>query len=160
MVDFLLSIVGLASLGGAIFEFYKFVTDPNPGGGHTNGWIALVLAVAVPAFVVTTTGPLVAPAPTRAKSVVSVPTTISPAGTPPIETLTMPPSLMNPVPVIFTTVPGQEPAAVTTAGTAAFPPTQLEIVTAPADPAATRPSAPSSEKIGRASCRERVYDDV
>jgi hypothetical protein len=45
MVDFLLSIVGLASLGGAIYEFYKFVTDPNPGGGHTNGWIALVLAV-------------------------------------------------------------------------------------------------------------------
>jgi len=27
MVDFLLSIVGLAALGGAIFEFYKFVTD-------------------------------------------------------------------------------------------------------------------------------------
>ena len=44
MVDFLLSIVGLASLGGAIFEFYKFVTDPNPGGGHLNGWIALGLA--------------------------------------------------------------------------------------------------------------------
>ncbi len=29
MADFLLSIVGLAALGGAIFEFYKFVTDSN-----------------------------------------------------------------------------------------------------------------------------------
>jgi hypothetical protein len=45
MVDFLLSIVGLAALGGGIFEFYKFVTDTSPGGGHMNGWIALVLAV-------------------------------------------------------------------------------------------------------------------
>jgi len=45
MVDFLLSIVGLASLGGAIFEFYKFVTFPVPGGGHMNGWIALGLAI-------------------------------------------------------------------------------------------------------------------
>ena len=45
MVDFLLSIAGLASLGGAIFEFYKFVTDPNPGGRHTYGWISLALAV-------------------------------------------------------------------------------------------------------------------
>ena len=45
MVDFLLSIVGLAALGGAIFEFYKFVTNESPTGGHTNGWIALVLAV-------------------------------------------------------------------------------------------------------------------
>jgi hypothetical protein len=44
MVDFLLSIVGLAALGGAIYEFYKFVTDTS-GGGHMNGWIALVLAV-------------------------------------------------------------------------------------------------------------------
>ena len=42
MVDFLLSIVGLAALGGAIFEFYKFVTDST---GHMYGWIALVLAV-------------------------------------------------------------------------------------------------------------------
>ncbi len=24
--------------------FYKFVTDPNPAGGHTSGWIALGLA--------------------------------------------------------------------------------------------------------------------
>jgi hypothetical protein len=45
MVDFLLSIVGLAALGGAIFEFYKFVTDNTPGGGHLQGWIALVLAI-------------------------------------------------------------------------------------------------------------------
>jgi hypothetical protein len=45
MVDFLLSIGGLASLGGAVFEFYKFVTDPNPGGGHTHGWISLALAI-------------------------------------------------------------------------------------------------------------------
>jgi hypothetical protein len=45
MVDFLLSIVGLAALGGAIFEFYKFVTNESATGGHTNGWIALVLAV-------------------------------------------------------------------------------------------------------------------
>lgn len=44
MVDFLLSIVGLAALGGAIFEFYKFVTDTTRGG-HINGWIALGLAV-------------------------------------------------------------------------------------------------------------------
>ena len=45
MVDFLLSIVGLAALGGAIFEFYKFVTDTTPAGGHLNGWMALGLAV-------------------------------------------------------------------------------------------------------------------
>jgi uncharacterized membrane protein len=43
MVDFLLSIVGLASLGGAIYEFYKYVTDT--GGGHLYGWISLGLAV-------------------------------------------------------------------------------------------------------------------
>jgi len=43
MVDFLLSIVGLAALGGAIFEFYKYVTDST--GGHMNGWIALFLAI-------------------------------------------------------------------------------------------------------------------
>jgi len=45
MVDFLLSIVGLAALGGAIFEFYKFVTFSEPGGGHAYGWIAVGLAV-------------------------------------------------------------------------------------------------------------------
>ena len=45
MVDFLLSIVGVAALGGAIYEFYKIVTDNSPGGGHMNGWIALGLAI-------------------------------------------------------------------------------------------------------------------
>jgi hypothetical protein len=45
MVDFLLSIVGVASLLGAIYEFYKFVTFTEPGGGHMYGWIALGLAV-------------------------------------------------------------------------------------------------------------------
>jgi len=45
MVDFLLSIVGLAALGGAIWEFYRFVTDNTPGGGHMFGWIALALAI-------------------------------------------------------------------------------------------------------------------
>jgi hypothetical protein len=44
MVDFLLSIVGLGALGGAIFEFYKFVNNAT-GRGHINGWIALGLAV-------------------------------------------------------------------------------------------------------------------
>ena len=43
MVDFLLSIVGVASLGGAIYEFYKYVTDT--GGRHLYGWISLGLAV-------------------------------------------------------------------------------------------------------------------
>jgi hypothetical protein len=49
------------------------------------------------------------------------------------------------------TVPGQ-PAllAVTTAGTAAFPPTQLVIVTAPAEPAATSPSVMSSRRLSAA----------
>jgi uncharacterized membrane protein len=45
MVDFLLSIVGLAALGGAIYEFYKFVTDNSPTASHMTGWIALVLAI-------------------------------------------------------------------------------------------------------------------
>lgn len=45
MVDFLLSIVGLGSLGGAIFAFYKFVTDTTPGGGQMMGWAALGLAI-------------------------------------------------------------------------------------------------------------------
>src|SRR3979490_1901946 len=76
----------------------------------------------------------------------SEPTTISDAGTPPIMTLTTPPSLTNPVPVIITTVPGHEPLAVTTAGTAAFPPIQLEMVTAPAEPVEASPSATSTER--------------
>ena len=43
MVDFLLSIVGLAALGGAIFEFFfRYVS--NPAGG-IHGWIAGGLAV-------------------------------------------------------------------------------------------------------------------
>lgn len=45
MVDFLLSIVGLAGLGGAIWFFYKFVTDASATPSHTNGWIALGLAI-------------------------------------------------------------------------------------------------------------------
>ena len=45
MVDFLLSIVGLASLCGAIYEFYKFVTDNSPNASHMTGWIALALAI-------------------------------------------------------------------------------------------------------------------
>lgn len=45
MVDFVLSIVGLASLGGAIYQFYKFVTDTTAGGGQLNGWIAAGLVV-------------------------------------------------------------------------------------------------------------------
>ena len=45
MVDFLLSIVGLAALGGAILEFYKFVTDNSPNASHMTGWIALGLAI-------------------------------------------------------------------------------------------------------------------
>src|SRR5215212_280197 len=42
--DILAILVGLAAGIGAIFYFYKFVTDPNPAGGHTSGWIALGLA--------------------------------------------------------------------------------------------------------------------
>jgi hypothetical protein len=45
MVDFLLSIVGLAALGGAIYEFYVFVTDKSPTASSMPGWIALILAV-------------------------------------------------------------------------------------------------------------------
>ena len=42
--DILAVIVGIAAAVGAIFYFYRFVTDPNPAGGHTSGWIALGLA--------------------------------------------------------------------------------------------------------------------
>ena len=45
MVDVLLSIFGIAALGGAIYEFYRFVTSTEPGGGHQHGWIALVAAI-------------------------------------------------------------------------------------------------------------------
>ncbi len=41
--DILAILVGIAAAIGAIFYFYKFVTDPNPAGGHTSGWIALGL---------------------------------------------------------------------------------------------------------------------
>ena len=43
--DILAVVVGILATIGAIFYFYKFVTDANPAGGHTNGWIALALAV-------------------------------------------------------------------------------------------------------------------
>src|SRR5262245_59685929 len=101
--------------------------------------------VAVPTLVDTETDPFCAPAPTRANSTESEPIVISPAGTPPIITLVIPPSLTKPEPLIVTTVPGHVPAAVTTCGTAAFPPTQLVIVTAPADPATTAVSAAKAE---------------
>jgi hypothetical protein len=42
--DILAVVVGVASTIGAIIYFYWFVTDPNPTGGKTSGWIALVLA--------------------------------------------------------------------------------------------------------------------
>ena len=42
--DILAIVVGIAAAIGAIFYFYKFVTVPNPAGGHTSGWIALGLA--------------------------------------------------------------------------------------------------------------------
>ena len=42
--DILAVLLGIAAALGAIFYFYRFVTDPNPAGGHTSGWIALVLA--------------------------------------------------------------------------------------------------------------------
>jgi len=45
MIDLLLSVVGLGSLGGAIFTFYKFVTHASPEGGKTMGWAALALAI-------------------------------------------------------------------------------------------------------------------
>ena len=50
--------------------------------------------------------------------------------------------LGQPVSEIMTTVPGQEAVlAVTTCGTAAFPPIQLVIVTAPAEPVAPQTAA-------------------
>jgi hypothetical protein len=41
--DILAILVGVASAIGAIYYFYRFVTEP-PGGGPTSGWIALGLA--------------------------------------------------------------------------------------------------------------------
>ena len=43
--DILAVVVGLLTAIGAIYYFYQFVTHPDPGGGHTSGWIALALAV-------------------------------------------------------------------------------------------------------------------
>src|SRR5262245_49225362 len=102
-----------------------------------------MVAVAVPALVVTTTvPPSFAPAPTRAYMMRSDPTITSEDGTPPMLTLTIPPSLTKPLPLIVVIVPGHVLLpAVTIAGVAPFPPTQLVIVTAPADPATTSPSA-------------------
>jgi hypothetical protein len=42
--DILAILVGIVAALGAIYYFYKFVTDPIKEGGHTNGWIALGLA--------------------------------------------------------------------------------------------------------------------
>ena len=42
--DILAILVGIASVIGAIYYFYKFVTFTDPAGGHSNGWIALGLA--------------------------------------------------------------------------------------------------------------------
>ena len=36
--------VGSVAAAGAIFYFYKFVTNPNPAGERAAGWIALGLA--------------------------------------------------------------------------------------------------------------------
>jgi hypothetical protein len=42
--DILAVVVGIVAAIGAIYYFYKFVTEP-PAAGHTSGWIALGLAV-------------------------------------------------------------------------------------------------------------------
>lgn len=41
--DILAIVVGIAAAIGAIFYFYKFVTEP-PTAGNSSGWIALLLA--------------------------------------------------------------------------------------------------------------------
>jgi hypothetical protein len=43
--DILAIVVGILAAIGAIYYFYRFVTFPETGGGHTLGWIALGLAV-------------------------------------------------------------------------------------------------------------------
>jgi uncharacterized membrane protein len=43
--DTLAVIVGIASAAGAIYYFYRFVTFADPRGGHSFGWISLILAV-------------------------------------------------------------------------------------------------------------------
>lgn len=44
MKEMLAGIVGLAAALGAIYFFYRFVTNADPTGGHMQGWIALGLA--------------------------------------------------------------------------------------------------------------------
>ena len=44
MKDLISAVVGLAAAVGAIYYFYKFVTNVDPAGGHTEGWFALGLA--------------------------------------------------------------------------------------------------------------------
>src|SRR3954453_14718328 len=76
----------------------------------------------------------------------SEPMITSEDGTPPIET-PVTPSETNPLPLIVVMVPGQAPPpAVTMSGVAPFPPIQLVIVTAPADPEGTAPSTSSPER--------------
>ncbi|HSS18618.1 MAG TPA: hypothetical protein VLL54_00835 [Pyrinomonadaceae bacterium] len=43
--ELLAAVVGLAAAVGAIYYFYRFVTSVDPNGGHSQGWIALGLAV-------------------------------------------------------------------------------------------------------------------
>src|SRR5580765_2782140 len=103
------------------------------------------LAVTLPTGVVTTTGPFVAPAPTRAYMMMLEPTMTSDAFTPPIVTLGTAPSATNPEPLIVIRVGGHAvPPAVTIAGVAPFPPIQLVIVAAPAAPPTTKPSTAST----------------
>src|SRR5213082_3041482 len=66
---------------------------------------------------------------------------------PPIVTLTM---------IMATVDAHARPPAVITCGTAAFPPTQLVMVTAPADPIATRPSVTSTERQSAVLSNTRV----
>ncbi|HEV7796528.1 MAG TPA: hypothetical protein VGO73_00105 [Pyrinomonadaceae bacterium] len=42
--ELLAALVGLAAAVGAIYYFYRFVTNEDPTGGHMQGWIALGLA--------------------------------------------------------------------------------------------------------------------
>jgi len=42
--DILAVVVGILSVIGAIFYFYRFVTHEDASGGHINGWISLGLA--------------------------------------------------------------------------------------------------------------------
>ena len=42
--ELLAALVGLASVVGAIYFFYRFVTFEEAGGGHRFGWYSLGLA--------------------------------------------------------------------------------------------------------------------